>query len=96
MHERVILMVHGLLIPIILNSNLRKIGYDITGGMLSVTRKTVTLVAEKTYDGNNALVNDGINPDELTIGNLFAGESLTFTDDAHLTTMWLLSTAIDM
>ena len=46
---------------------------------MSVTRKTVTLVAEKTYDGNNVLVNDGSNPDELTIGNLFAGESLTFS-----------------
>ena len=55
-------------------------GYDVSGGTLSVTRKTVTLVAEKTYDGNNILVNDGVNPDELTIGNLFPGESLTFTD----------------
>ena len=34
----------------------------------------------KTYDGNNVLVNDGTNPNELTIGNLFPGESLTFTN----------------
>ena len=65
--------------PYYINSNLRKMGYSVGGGLLSVTRKTVTLVAEKTYDGNNVLVNDGTNPNELTIGNLFPGESLTFT-----------------
>ena len=37
-------------------------------------------MAEKTYDGNNVLVNDGINADELTIGNLFAGEVLHFLE----------------
>ena len=33
--------------PYYLNSNLRKMGYSVGGGLLSVTRKTVTLVAEK-------------------------------------------------
>ncbi|WVN40956.1 MBG domain-containing protein [beta proteobacterium MWH-UniP1] len=63
---------------IALGSGSKAANYDITfaadNNAFTITRRTVTLSAEKTYDGSTSLTGN-----QVTIGNLVGSEKLTYT-----------------